>query len=293
MYRGKKYLVIAIIESMALLNISLVALASNEININVYRIMASSCKWTERHNAIIQTGFLTKINGNSGIITALHGVVGCDNIMAENNGTQFADLEIKLVDYSRDVVFLLSSNISSLPYSSSSIEMGRLPTTLNEKIKVVGYPHSLLEQLSFPLSPHELPLRKLESFLPFDALSYLEKRNSPNVEIEVFGVIGALQQGLSGAPILDENGNVIAVANGGLTNAKDISWAIPFEEISWSEVNRYTEELSDLIKKNRRMLFSTLKKTLDIPEGIEEERREIEALLKDSTQNCLHNTICK
>ncbi len=82
---------------------------------HVYRMVIGGC--AQPPLARTQTGFRVKDPALVGIVTALHGVAGCQTITAMPDGesTPLLDLTITQVDIARDVALLGSKQIDALP----------------------------------------------------------------------------------------------------------------------------------------------------------------------------------
>ncbi|MHC4560846.1 MAG: S1 family peptidase, partial [Planctomycetota bacterium] len=231
------------------------ALAIYEALPYVYRLKVAQC--SQAPQARVQTGF--RVEGIDGIITALHGVVGCESITAHSDdgnrdNNLFRNLVIREVDIERDVALLWSDDMeNALPGGLEEASPAAEPSS---PLRVMGYPLGLSTQRPL-LSIEILSLEKLVNRIPdYDpSKKILLKRQSPSLEIMVLDLQTSLVPGHSGAPLLTADGRVFGVANGGLKEgAIEISWAIPWHEIEWrpveSELTRLTElnnfSLSDL-----------------------------------------------
>ena len=91
------------------------ALAIYESSPYVYRLKVAQC--SQEPWARVLTGF--RVQGKDGIITALHGVIGCESITArsddKNNDNIFRNLTIQQVDIERDVALLWSADMEHAP----------------------------------------------------------------------------------------------------------------------------------------------------------------------------------
>ena len=74
---------------------------------HVFSIEAHDCRGRD----LRQTGFRTLVDGVVGIVTTLHGVVGCGSVEAENGRDRLRGLGITRVDVSRDAAFLSSDSM--------------------------------------------------------------------------------------------------------------------------------------------------------------------------------------
>jgi streptogramin lyase len=199
----------------------------------------------------VLTGFRAWVEGQLGIITALHGVVGCPKITAFNLTTSYRDLRIGKVDIARDTAFLISSELDrageGLQFSNEY---------QGEDLRIVGYPQALGYQFSHRVEPNVPPLRPLLTTLPDAERLELERRGSPDVGQTILSLSGAIQNGYSGAPILTWEGRVIGVANGGLRSGSvDIGWAMPIGQMRWENAQMRQNELTKLSGGKPSALF--------------------------------------
>ncbi|MCP3683077.1 MAG: trypsin-like peptidase domain-containing protein, partial [bacterium] len=186
------------------------------------------------------TGFWAK--DLKGIITALHGVVGCKIItaMLSNSDSTFTNLKIQQVDIKRDTALLYSPEMAykTLPEGFSS-----LSTKLSyDNVYVIGYPLGITESIiSRDLRIRDKAYRQLESLLPPDSKKVLAERQSPSLDVDVISIEGHLLHGHSGAPVLNSKDQIIGIANGGLNDGSaEIVWAIPWQDIEWQDANKKT-----------------------------------------------------
>lgn len=212
----------------------------------VFRILSGKCPNSEDTTL---TGF--RVQDQTGIVTALHGVVNCNIINAVSNAENsnvHKNLQILQADVERDVAILgypnmpveLSDN-RGFQVITESLSIQPLPDEGRDVI-TVGYPYGIQELLTNQfLRVRVNQLARLGDLLGSNELaSNLSERKSPNPDINVLSLEGNLEPGLSGSPILLDN-KVIAVGNGGLKQgASSIGWAIPWSDIllrDWSYSN--------------------------------------------------------
>ena len=201
----------------------------------------------------VVTGFRARVHGRIGIVTALHGVLGCSNRTAFNVGRAYTDLQLESVDIAHDAAFLASSDLDTR--ETDGLEVAE--ATEGERLRVVGYPQGIAYQRSHPVRTSYEPKKRLYELLPGDAEEQLEVRGSPDVEGVVLSLDGALQVGYSGAPILTEDeGAVVAVANGGLQGGSvDIGWAMLYSDLRWSPAAENGQVLETLAQTSTVGLF--------------------------------------
>ncbi|MFT5758706.1 MAG: hypothetical protein ACI9LM_003454 [Alteromonadaceae bacterium] len=72
----------------------------------------------------------------------------------------------------------------------------------------------------------------LQQFLPESAVSALSKSKMPDIQLPIYYLDGSLLPGYSGAPIVNAEGKLIGIGNGGLENgAANVSWVIPAQHL--------------------------------------------------------------
>ncbi len=195
----------------------------------IFKIKTNHCKQKPQ----ILTGF--RVKGLAGIITALHGVVSCQTIVARGiNIIGFRNLKITKADVSRDVALLYSSELSS-----SLVGLEPSKNSSYDGLHVMGHPLGIQAQLTSKLQIRQTPRRVLRTLITPDLSKQMEKRNSPNLGIDILSIEGHLSHGHSGAPILNGNGQVVGISNGGLLDGYvEIVWAIPWHDISWKRTKQ-------------------------------------------------------
>lgn len=199
----------------------------------------------------VLTGFKARVDGQAGIVTALHGVVGCPVLTAFNLKDVYSGLRIARVDLALDAAFLSSEKLKN--------ETDVLPTLQglqNEELRVVGYPQGLQFQFSHRIERQIPPFRHLFEVLPAAERNELQKRGSPDIQRTIMSLSGAIQNGYSGAPILTWAGSVAGIANGGLRGGTvDIGWAMPIWEVHWEDASARANELTALAQGKPSALF--------------------------------------
>lgn len=232
---------------------------------HIFRIQSGQCPQEPKQR--VQTGF--RVKNQVGIITALHGIVGCQSITAQSGdgSKNFVDLVISKVDIRRDTALLVSNQLAHL--NAEGLDGGSLATAA-DKLMVVGYPLGLVDQQEADVSIKyaKAPLRTL---IKPQVRTYLSKRASPAVDILAYRVQGPLVPGHSGAPILDRAWHVVAVGNGGLESGYvDMGWAIPWEQIEWKPTSAVYNQLRTLEKISPEYAF-----TFAVPDDYEPPQNQL------------------
>lgn len=237
------------------------AAAAQPVSQFVYQVRATECGAGQKGRRL--TGF--REAGRRGIVTALHGVVGCENVTASNaqDSRNLGQLRIVQVDVARDLAVLSSAPLSS--GGTEGIPLGQLPSP-GSPLRVFGYPHGIPSVLVSNLSMRQQAQVRLSTLLPLSMpLAEFRERNSPRPDILVLSIEGHLTVGHSGAPILNGTGQLVGVANGGLAmGASEITWAIPYTDGSsgWRSAAAEAEAVARLGARNAEVLFAA---AADVP----------------------------
>lgn len=197
----------------------------------VYRLKIAGCAFTPTDRR--QTGF--RVQGVTGIVTALHGVADCTTVDAvTDEGEVFSELVITAVDVAHDVALLSSQELDGLTTDGFVVSPLATDELLAATVEIVGYPLGLDKQDSDRIE-RVRDLEPLDKIIPdAEEPPAFAERRSPQLDIPVFNLQAQLLPGHSGAPLLDQQGQVIGVGNGGLRGGTvNRSWAIPWRAIQW------------------------------------------------------------
>jgi hypothetical protein len=222
----------------------------------VYRLEVKEC--ANGFNKI-STGF--RVEGEDGIITALHGVVGCksitaysDDIYSDSKGVnnRFEKLEIIKVDIEHDVALLWRDDLKIENVLAGGLKKysSDFPKK-QEDLYVTGYPDGVSKQ-DFLLEIKVTDYDQLTYRIPDNqkpAKDGLLERKSPNLKTEVLYLQASVRPGHSGAPLFTSDKQVYGVVNGGLDMGRiGVSWAIRLSDIEWEKVEAegVAEELKRL-----------------------------------------------
>ncbi len=231
-------------------------MADEIIDPAVFRVMLNNCG--PQGGGFVQTGFRAGWNGHEGIVTALHGVSGCDGYYATQGEIIYlTDLKLAAVDVDRDVAFLSSRQIASVPGVPLHKAKYNIGKDQKDQLKVVGYPDGVLSQISNELRYHENPLRPLSN-LHSVVVNMCEKRKSPKCNTMVLLVAGEpLIPGDSGAPIFNQDHQVIGIADGGLKGGLAlVNWIIPYVDVHLISKNQAASMLNFLRHQDFTQLFA-------------------------------------
>lgn len=224
---------------------------------NLFSIIANNCPYQQGAHSL--TGF--RLKGQAGIVTALHGVVGC-SVKAQSDGQVILrqKLDILAVDVAADIALLSSSELRRLP--DQGFRSAPAARVLGgAKVTVWGHPLGVTLK-NTNLTVRRPPIELLRTFLTDpDLRERMLQRDSPSPKLGVLSLDGILLPGDSGAPILDDQGRVIGVANGGLQGGLGgLNWAIPIDSIDWQRADG-NQRLNQLKHMNSSLFsFQPLKK---------------------------------
>ena len=225
--------------------------------LEIYKIISTGCSHGTSER--VQTGF--NFQDDQEIMTALHGVAGCDAIRAElYQGGQLANivgpLSVSRADISRDLAVLSFRGSQPLPITGSS-----LPNA-GKVLKVIGFPQGRGLPGEKPLTV-ERSVSELRSVIKPEYLRSFDAIGSPSLGALVLSLDGNAQIGHSGGPVVDDRGRVIAVLIGGFDRGEfGTSWAVPFGDARLASVSiDEISELSDL----RQRFSSGLASRVRIP----------------------------
>lgn len=219
----------------------------------VFEIIAYNCATHPADRR--QTGFV--VQGIQGLVTALHGVVGCKVINARGP-VALQHLDLVAVDIPRDIA-VLDSHALEAAIGSGEIRPQQRGPTPGERADVVvaGFPIAL-SRAYFRNLKVENPRKHLQDLVPEGDPLYgiLGRRGSPDPGAVVVSLDGFLQPGHSGAPVMDVNGRVFAVGNGGI-RGEGVGWAIPVDSIRVVPGTRAAQAIARLAKaEDTEDLFS-------------------------------------
>lgn len=181
----------------------------------IYKIRASEC---EQGGERVLTGFFVPEEG--GLVTALHGVVGCDNIRALNfenlkeDKDVFRNLSVGKADFELDVALLVSDEIDDFLRSNPGFGF-KTSGGKTSRIRVIGFPLDLGGHTE-TVNKRIEGVKPLVSLIPPSELEDFALCQSPSLGRNVYRLEGTIRPGESGAPILNDRNEVIAIGMGGV-----------------------------------------------------------------------------
>lgn len=246
-------------------------LNQEEIGKYIYLVKSSMCKRDSLVNPPIHIQTGSRIKNHRGIITALHGVIGCESIVAVSDSKDLgralatlSNLEIVEVDIAHDVALLLPKDleVQQLLNPEEGLEtVTDLPPLDCDRdtrfdITLWGYPRPYSSLISRSGKVTCSPL--LRERMPSDQeqQNVIIKRRSPSVSTYILDVDIPATQGHSGAPILVASNSaifptghnrVVGLVLGGLQETRvSNAWAAPWPDITLQPVERFPEEIAAL-----------------------------------------------
>jgi S1-C subfamily serine protease len=158
------------------------------------------------------------------VVTAWHVVAGCNRITVywEKHGGATQRANVVRVLSGADLALL-----HAVGAPGRALTEGRTRPKANDELEALGY------YLAVPTMDNK-PLRvtfgstRLRDMLPKDVRLELEQSRAIDLNLDIVRLDGHLLPGLSGAPIFDWNGRVVAIGSGGLkSGSASVSWAVP------------------------------------------------------------------
>ncbi|MEO6973489.1 MAG: serine protease [Rhodoferax sp.] len=187
---------------------------------------------------VVATGFLWPDTQH--VVTALHVIDNSSRIVVN-----FVDSQARIVDTQQATVerVLQGADLVLLrlqrAQSRKPLELARQGPSVDQVMSALGFPLNIAGQSSTNVRLR-FGGKNLRSMLPPKVLAQIKEYPDPNLEI--LNLEGNLVPGLSGAPLLDTQGRVCGIGDGGLEEgAVGICWGIPaaqLENLLTSKVQR-------------------------------------------------------
>lgn len=215
-------LVLAPALSTAVQAASMNAQLREQVARSVVQVQARGCPGGDR------TGSGFAYGPDQHVVTAWHVVAGCERITTywEKHGGATQQARVVRVLKSADLTLLHSAGAPG-----KALPEVRTQPRVNDQLEALGY------YLSVPTMDNK-PLRvtfgstRLGDMLPNDVRVELEKKRAIDLNLKIVRLDGHLLPGLSGAPLFDTKGRVVAIGSGGLkSGAASVSWAVPAAQL--------------------------------------------------------------
>jgi len=220
------------------------------ISTHVFHVLASGCIAYPEDRDLTAV----RIKGYQGLLTALHGVVGCRTIAAfqPDSNERFLEMQITRADLDNDVALISSTEIKS-PFKTGYEPLRQLPEQF-QTLRVIGFPLNTKGVISTTVTVRQGTITTWAN-MDSKTISRLLKRGSPNVNARMLSIQGHFLPGHSGAPVLDRQDRVVAIAIGGLAEGHaEISLASLFLELNLQQ--NLGERLKELSSKPIADLFA-------------------------------------
>ena len=184
------------------------------------RVDVTQCQTPPRRGS----GFVWNAQGS--VVTSLHVVAGCGNISIRYTvgGGQLRTARVDRVLPSADLALLSVDNPVAVQPLTSAVTM----PGAGAELTVWGYPIQVRGLMDTTFH-RRATAGRLEDLLNTALRQEIQNVGMPDLNTDVVLLDGGnLLPGHSGAPLLDRNGQVAAIADGGLERgAVQVSWAIP------------------------------------------------------------------
>lgn len=172
------------------------------------------------------SGFLWGDRGT--VVTALHVVAGSPSIKlySRSEGTCLRASVARVLLRADLALLKVDGAFASQPLVGAS-----RPAARDDRVRVHGHPEGIRN-----LDETELRVRngseRLEDIVPEDVRRELRDFGMPATGLRVLNLEGSLLPGHSGGPVVDGQGRLVGIANGGLAlGTVDRSWAVPSDEL--------------------------------------------------------------
>lgn len=177
------------------------------------------------------SGFLWRDGNRTFVVTALHLVVGASAIEIElttsSGKKDVADATVHRALLGDDLALLRTKDDLHGPAFGVTDKV-----TANERVFAIDFRFSISREFENELRVERTSLR-LRDRVPDDSLQELERSGVISVDSTIISLDGALAPGSSGCPIVNSEGKIVAIGNGGLARgAGNVSWAIPADRIA-------------------------------------------------------------
>lgn len=171
--------------------------------------------YTRNNESTQGSGFILGSNGIA--ITAYHVVENAREIEAVDQTSQIHKLKVLWIDTQRDVAVLAAETLRGIQGLSLALATPNSPT----EIRVFGSPRGLPKQILYGKTTASTgTVNSLGISSSTGRPVFAEKIQVIPLDITVYG-------GLSGAPVVDGNGNAIALLSGSYDEGRGIAWGIP------------------------------------------------------------------
>jgi hypothetical protein len=189
------------------------------------------------------TGFFWK--NSNWIVTTLHSIGNSSDVeLAYHDGVPHHASVIRVLKKADLVLLQSDENISNEKFQVQTFYLPAVDT----RLFTVGYylDHSGFQSIDLTVGLLEKTSREgdagitngntLGDILDFQLQSAVARLGFPNLAAKIIFLSGQILHGYSGAPVVDRDGNLVGIADGGLENgAAGISWCVTSDYLSQLE----------------------------------------------------------
>lgn len=189
---------------------------------SVVQVISTGCPGEE--GALVSgSGFVLGKDGT--IVTDLHVVAGCASYQVKYPGIDELPATLVHVLTERDLALL---KVDHPPPGILGLQLAKTAPQVKEELDVIGFPLGLpaYDDASLRVTLATQVTPALRDGLDPQTLDQLKSAGSPALDTQVVRVDGNLLPGDSGAPLIDYQGNVAGIGDGGLERGTvGIGWA--------------------------------------------------------------------
>jgi serine protease Do len=175
------------------------------------------------------TGFFIGQNGE--IATAYHVVQDASSIVIfDQNNSQYTEISLIALLPEYDIAILRASDAKHAQY----LRLSRIIPSDNNNVKIIGSPRGLPDQVLYGRPSSRGYISSLQ-------LNGETGRPVFKNKIDVIPIDITVYSGMSGAPVISDNGEVAGLLSGSFTESRGIAWIIPAKYIL--EALQYSSEV--------------------------------------------------
>jgi hypothetical protein len=218
----------AIIFMIVLVVNSLPCNSQSSIQTVLQNCSRSIVKVTNVTTSNVGSGFICNSQGK--IITSLHLVDGGLKLQVYYNGASvLRTATVEKIFKDADIALL---TVDNPPANMPAITVSSSIPAVGDEVIALGYPLNISSVRSTFLKI-SFGGKFLKDIIPAKVKTELLRNQYPSQDIEIRNFEGNLVPGSSGSPIIDKQGNLVAIADGGLeSGAVGICWGIPTQYIA-------------------------------------------------------------
>jgi Trypsin-like peptidase domain len=189
------------------------------------------------------TGFLWQ--NNNQVVTSLHVMRSGAEIQIEYQGAK-TTADVKKVLQSADLVLLQVDNPIQGWKALKNYDSNK--PAYKSELSALGYNNGAPGLSTRELKKGYVNPEILKLLVPPDDRNVLINSKMPDINLPIYYLNGTLLPGFSGAPVVNKNGSLIGIGDGGLENgASAVSWVIPatyLDQLTSSNVKSLPASLS-------------------------------------------------